>query len=245
MKRLTIILLALVMAFALAGPAQAEWVYSDYDAAGVVGHVNLCAPGIHAFQFVPDSLMVLPGDTDLTLYVYGETGSTAVASSVRSAEATTIAVTNATNTDWATAGRAIYSVKDNTDPNDATLLFFGIVASTDASASRGNEVITVAGGAEAVVKGVTIKKMAVISGNIMFGTEVSGDPVIFAEDGVNYTTTTTWYGIGSTFVPVDFLPPGDMGDDVCYVPLNPSGSTTDSGLLRGHYVKFKTLATGE
>lgn len=241
MKRFSVILLALVISFAMAIPAHAGgWTFYGQDAASVTGINSVCVPAVRSRTFVPTGMSILPKDSAVTLAVYSDSGSYAVASSSRNSGATTLSIVNTTNVDKTVAGQVLYTATDNSsDPMAETIIFLGTVASTAASADRGTEVVTVAGGSGDLAKSARVKIATIISAaDILFGTEVDANPVIFS--GANYSSGGTWAGVATQFYPIEILTPGRRGKDTCYVVADNASTTTGVIYhLSGSFVNIK------
>jgi len=238
MKRfLTILTVALVAITCMVAPAQAEWDFFAYDAASVVGISAVVAPGVSGYQFVPTHLSILPKDTAVELYVSAPTGGTVLSASTDTAGATTILIVNATAVNWGVATNSIYTKTASTDPNSATLVYLGQVAST-AGTDGTNELVTVAGGQGGQTSGATLYKAARRTGDLLFGTEVDANPIIFSD--TNYGTGGTWAGLATQFYPIEMLPSGLVGED--YIVTVVGNASTTTGViysLKGYYKPYR------
>ncbi len=241
MKRFGIILLALAISFAMAVPAMAGgWTFYGQDAASVTGVNNVCVPAVKGRTFVAEGMAILPKDSAVTLAVYGGTGTYAIAATSQSSGSVTISITNGTNVDKTVAGQVLYTVTNiSQDPMVETIVFLGTVASTASSATRGTELVTVAGGSGALAISARVRIASIISAaDLLFGTEVDANPIIFS--GSNYSSGGTWAGLATQFYPIEVLTPSRRGKDTCYVVAG-NGSTTTGAIyyLTGAFVNVK------
>ncbi len=238
MKRLLSIALIALMAVAFAiAPAQAEWDYFANDVASVVGINAVVAPGVSGYQFIPTHLSFLTKDTSVQLYVSSPTGSSILTASTDAAGATTILLANATATDWGVATHSVYTLTTATDPNSATIVYMGQVAST-ASTDGTNELITVAGGQGIQTSGATLYKAARITGDLLYGTEADVTTVFFAPDLNGGVGTVA--GVLAQFYPIDMLPSGRVGKD--YIVTVTGNASTTTGIIyafKGYYKSYR------
>ncbi len=242
MRKLTIILLALVMAFAGVAYGAGQWYLFQTDALSVLGNAYAIAPGYSGQQFAPNSVIYTGVDTDTSLAVYSENDS-GVTTTNSAVTLTTVTITNATNTDKAVAGEIMYVYTGQTsDPNSGTFIWAGEVQSTASSATRGTEIVvrTASDASAIVASGATVFFAADRTGDMTLGVEVDADPTVFLRSlsiGSTLTTTSSW-GVGASFYPLNYV--GKAGKDQIFrVESNGTLTTTVLHEVTGVYEQVK------
>ncbi len=243
MRKLTIILLALVMAFAGVAYGAGQWYLFQFDALSVLGNAYAIAPGVPSQQFLPNSVIYTGVDTDTSLVVYSENDNGVTTTNV-AVTLTTVTLVNTTATAIATAGEIMYVFTGQTsDPNSGTFIWAGEVSSTGASATRGTELVvrTASDASGIVASGATVFFAVDRSGDLAFGLEVNADPTLFQRGGNNLgspATDTTSYGLGASFYPLNYV--GKSGKDQIFrVQSDGTLTTTVLHEVTGVYEKVK------
>lgn len=252
MRKFTIILLALVMAFSLTVKAEAEdTLFSIAKVASVIGDVAVAAPGISGFQFVLDyANMVSGSDSDATLTTYRNRSGTLLASATVAASVTTVTVTNTTSAAIARTGDIIYEISRATDPSQVSFIFHGVVASSALSdAADVESIVRVASNSESAITTLD----AITIGVPLIGTRGTGarnlwtgigavptddnKKVLFVGDVAAHSATMGMPGsaTGALVYPTAMFPFGMISRD--YIVRFNTGNGTDGEieLLNGHY----------
>lgn len=132
MKRFPIILLALVLAFGLAGPVQAEgkqWPTSVSKYVSVAGDAVVAFTAKSGLKVVVDAgLLVDEDDADSGLYVYYQAASL-VAANTDAVAQTAVLFTNTAASSIARTGDIMYSITRADDPSDSVLVYHGQISS--------------------------------------------------------------------------------------------------------------------
>lgn len=238
MKRFLTAFAVLALALTMAVPAFAGWYLStNNDTTDATGTAVLIAPGASGQQFVLDRVFMDDanvGATDIKFtFAVQENANGYSAADSTAATDTDITITNTGSAAVLVAGDILYSHSGGTsDPNDGTLIYYGVVASTALSDEADQETAVIAEALTTVTTGATIfaaRPFHVVT-EVVAATD--HDVVFGPNEVASYDTVSKIQSFPLSVV-------GRLNRDVLFMVNNATVPTVFDINLDGHYEPYR------